>query len=822
MSSPNPPLLRPDLSNIERRLDPVVKQQQSRFEDFVAGAQESVQKSPMIAQFRPEDVSVLVDRLARARFDAAKQEELAARSEELRQLRSKGAMFAGAGAELGMEAEQEGSVLDATGFGPLRNADTVGDVVAIGAPIVASQIARRIVPPKATQAVGSAIKTARAMLTANRAEITGGILGAAAGGVLEKQLDDASAALRQGADPAILKESAPTLGFFLSGPVDENGRPQMFEDRFTSLASAALREATLEAAGMGAGELVSRGAFGVFRALVGDETLARRALEEAEKVGVPVGLVDVVDKDKAPLSASIRRIFAVLGPTGTGFRENFQNVQGSVRGAAVEQIRGLSSEIGVLADMAARGEDVNRLAKVIAERGVQKFGRVTRRFTEERDRAFGQFMQQAGTVQVAPANLLAEASQLSARFNVSSGKAARLVKEEALDQIEGLSPEDLELLAKDVFENLDVDAEVTGMAEFAKRLGRLEPNPTIQALDELSKEINSKLMNTNSKFVAAQLMQFRRAIDTDIRLALSDKPQLLKQLDDANALTEQWMTLLGGAAGKRTRTVLKDFGSQRIQQIQTPGGRVTKNPGANDPTQLIDVLSGAKSPGEVAQLRGLLGTIGDDGARVFRQVAATRIQRAMASSLRENRFNVKRAFKAIGLLDSSSTTGRVTTEFITQAGGNVDDLKMLARVAERAIPDNLSLDAAATAMRRATLGTTAGALAGSFGLSGFTTGAAVGGVSVALATAAFAFALGRGSGYLLSNPTMVRAMIDLGSPSTSPLRRTKAFNVLAGAGFLTVEQAVQGAVTDQGALLDRAQSILPGTAVQTPLPPSRN
>lgn len=799
MASPQPPEFQPGLSNLERKFDPIAKRRQSEFALELEGARRDFMSSPNRANFDPKSAEVVIENLARARMRQNFEQSLVQTKK--------------VNPDVDLSSvEQPKSVLDSLGLGPLREAETVGAAAKIAGPIIGGAVARRFVPPPATSFMNRALDTARATLgAAGRAEFTGAMLGAAAGSVIDQQLVEASQSIRNGVDPVLLKDF-PTVGFFISGPVDSEGRFSPFRDRFTSLASTASKEMLLEAAGFGVGEVLNRGAFAAFSTLVGDEKLARRALEEAERVGVPVGLVDVVDPKRAPLAGSIRKIFATLGPTGSGFRSNLQNVQTAIRGAALGQIRGLSHPIGVIADMASRGEDVNRITRVLSERGIGKFRRVWDRFVRHRDESFNRFFAQAGGVQVSPATFFAELAQTRARYNVTTGRSIRRVREDVAGELEGFTPADLEMMSQDIFENVDIDAEITGLGALVDDLARIEPFPNVQRMDDLAKKINAAIESSNSKFVQSQLMQLRAAVNQDIRIALRDRPDLLELLDSANSTFEQGIALLGGKAGNRVRQVAPDFGKQRVQTVTGAGGRVVKNAGPKTPDALLDVLSGADSAGEVRQLAGMLGEIGNDGTRLFRQAAAMRLNRAMSESLAANQFSVKKSFKALGLLDPSSARGRVTTEYLAQSGVSPEMLKTLARVADRALPEGISLDAVATAQRRVALAGVASGLAAASGLGGFFTGSAIGGISTGMATAAFAYALGRYSGFILSNPRMVRAMIDLGSPTASPLKRNKAFQTLLGAGFLAVDEAVTGGVNPTNAPPAQFGEVIPAPA----------
>lgn len=796
------PLYRPDVSNLEQRVDPIVRADQTAYEREVQRAQADIGSHVRFSEFDQDVQNKLAERVARLRLNAKKEksvQRLEQQSDRFGQNPTRSPL-----PRLILRNSQAGSVLDATGLSALRDADSVGDVLPVVGSMLGSTLLRRVAPPAAVQFTQNAInRTRQALLATERGrELTGGALGAATGAMMEQRLEEASAAVRAGLEPVVLKDF-PTVGFLITGPVDTNGNPTGFQDGFTKLANAASREALLDAAGFGVTDIGGRVLRRGFAAFVGDERLAMQALSDAEKVGVPVGLVDIIDPEKAPLAASVRRMFAAFGPLGTPFRRADLALRENVQGAAVRQVARISPEIGVLAQMASRGEDVNRLSRVMSERGISRFNLVTRRYTAARDQMFSEVYSQANDIPVVPATLRSQAAQLSARFNVASGQVVRFIKKEALEDVEGLTKEELDLLAKDAYESVDVDTALTGLKELARDIGRMESEPSVAALLNFSKEIESALTSTDSRFAAAQYMQLRRAIDEDIMRTLEvESPELAAKLEAANAYVEGWINLVGGAAGRRVRGVAKDFGSQTVQRLPIEGGRIVKNPGTRDLSVLLEHLSEANSPGEVSQLYKMLSEGGPDGLNLFRQVAATRLQRSVTTAIAGGRFSVRRAFEAIGLFDSASTRGKVTSEFIRRAGGDIKSIRTLADVARKALPDNLNLNSVATATRRAVLGGLASGVSGVLGVAGLTRFAGAGsGTSVAAgaASAITIFVLARYMGEVLTNPQLTRQLIELAS-TDSPLKRGAIVKSFLASGLLGAEQFREHKSGNQGVL----------------------
>lgn len=811
------PLWNPELSNVEQTIDPIATTNQSSFEDEIARAEKDVKAKRSFRGLSQEEHLSLVENLARARMKANLQDAAAQTNRPSDYIPNN--EFAPANARI------SGSVVDTVGAAVginaatrsgVRNAENIGDLLPVAGALAGPVLLKRTLPPAAAQFAKGAIGRVMQMAagTERAANFTGSALGAAAGGIMEDQLDQASAAVKAGLEPQMLS-GMPTVGFLLTGPVDSNGKPLPMQDTFSRMANAAMRESLVESVGLGVGDVLTRSARASFGLLVGDTKLATRALEEAEKVGVPVGLVDVVDSKSAPLPGSLRRVFAAMGPMGTPFRDASFRVEKAVRNASIRIIAKISPEIGVLADMAARGEDVNRLTRVLAERSLGKFNLVTARYVKERDRIFGGFYEAVKDVPATPATTMAEAAQLSSRFHLMNGSTARFMKKDAGEKLaKAAADPEMELLAQDLYEKVDVDSALPTLKRISDLASRIEPNPSIAALMDFSKQVESELAATDSKYVAAQLMQMRRAVDADVKLALKDNPELLAQLEEGNKLVESYLTLAGGAAGRRVRSMAKDFGSQKIQMVTTEGGRVVKNAGARDHTQVLSVLSGADSVGEVSQLYGLLAQAGEDGKRTFRRVAATRIQRAVSEALAQTRFSVKKAFGTLGLFDPASSRGMVTREFLRRSGVDVDQISTLAKVAQRSIPEGLNLDTSAMVARRAVLGGVASGVAGSLGYAGARSSGNDQGASITagVATAVASLLLARRVGEVLTNPNYTRWLIQLADKESSPILRTAAYQNLSAAGLLSfLQNDYAESVTGQNG----------GLSVATPLPLER-
>lgn len=836
MSSPTPPVFNTELSRIEQRFDPIARAQQGDFEALLGETRATIQKDPRTANLKPELQEQTAQRLARIRINRQIEKATAARS---------AGESVPYGTSVGIDAggQARGSLLDTFGLGPLREPETY-DTIANALPVVGAlageQILRRVVPPPAKAFVDRLSMMQMATQTQRGLSMAGGVAGAGIGALMEKQLEDASAMMRAGRDPAFLKET-PVVGFFLSGPVDEKGRPVPFRDRFAQFLNSASEEMLLESTGAAVGEGVAKGGYAALRFLVGDERFARQTLEDAHKIGVPVGLVDVIDEQSAPVAGSMRKLFGAFGPLGKPFREALSQRTADVSSATRKEVGGLSNEIGIMAERAAQGQDVSRLSRVLNEWSFRKVPRVWEKYASTRDALWDGFLRPAAEISVIPANTRAHAAGLLAQFSVRNKGAARIVKQSQLDRFNGdieqfssrnMTPGQLDLLAEDIFSLPDISVGLGSLKGILDQVRRLEPEPTIKALDRLSKNINVAIEEAESKYVADQLMDLRRSIDSDIRRQLSDgHPELLDAFEAARGFSEEWLTLLGGSGARRIRSVAKDFGEQTPQMISTPGGRMVKNPGSRALTEFLSTLADSPDQSTVRQLYGMLSSIGSDGKRVFNQATATRLDRAFTPTSFTEPIDFSKALKQLGLLSTKDAKAQATMEAIRLSGGDVERVRRLARVADQVLPKNLNLNAATLVVRRAVLGGLATGIASVGGFAGASTGYEKGGTLGAIATATAALVLGRYAGRVLTDPALTRATLDLLDREATGAAQRRAMQLLSGAGLLSVGAAVEEGSTNavsgindirnglSGALSSGSRAMAPQQAIETPLPP---
>lgn len=836
MSSPNPPVFNTELSRIEQRFDPIARAQQGDFESLLGETRATIKNDPRTANLKPEQQEETAQRLARIRIKRQMEQGAAARNasdpEPPHPLMG-----------VSPGGHPTGSLLDTYGLGALRKPetyDTIANALPVVGGLVGEQLLRRVVPPPAKAFVDRLSMLQMATQTERGLSVLGGVSGAGVGALMEKQLEDASAMMRLGKDPAFFKET-PVVGFFLSGPVDEKGRPVPFRDRFARLMNAASEEMLLESTGTAVGEAVAKGGYAAIKALIGDERFARQTLDDAQKVGVPVGLVDVIKEESAPVAGSMRKLFGAFGPLGKPFREALAQRQADAGAAARREVGGLSSEIGILAERAAQGQDVSRLSRVLNEWGFRKVPRVWKQYAETRDALWDSFLKPAGEIGVIPANTRAHAAGLLAQFSVRNKGAARIIQQSQLDRFNGdieqfsprnMTPGQLDLLAEDIYALPNISTGLGSLRGILDQIRRLEPEPTVKALDRLSKNINVAIEEAESKYVASQLMDLRRSIDSDIRRQLSDgHPELLDAFEAARGFSEEWLTLLNGSGARRLKSVAKDFGSQTPQMVSTPGGRMVKNPGNRALTEFLTTLADSPDQSSIRQLYGMLSSIGGDGKRVFDQATALRLDKAFTPTSYTAPIDFSKALRQLGLLNTKDARAQATMEAIRLSGGDVNRVRRLARVADQVLPKNLNLNAATLVVRRAVLGGLATGIASVGGFAGASTGYEKGGTLGAIATATAALVLGRYAGRVLTDPALTKATLDLLDREATGAAQRRAMQLLGGAGLLSVGAAVEEGTSNvvsgmndiQNGLSDvlssGSRAVAPQQSIETPLPP---
>ena len=438
-------------------------------------------------------------------------------------------------------------------------------------------------------------------------------------------------------------------------------------------------------------------------------------------------------------------------------------------------------------------------------------------------------------------NTRAHASALLAQFSVRNKGASRIVKQAQLDRFNqdveqfsprNMTPGQLDLLAEDIFELPNISTGASSLTGILNQVKRLEPEPSMRALDRLSKNIESAIQETESPYLASQLMDLRRAIDQDIHRQLSDaNPAALEAYETARGFSEEWLTLLSGSGAKRFKAITKDFGKQTPQMVMTPGGRMAKNPGARPLSEFLTTLAEAPNQGTVHQLYGILSSIGPDGKRVFNQATAMRLDKAFTPASYTEAIDFSKALKNLGLLGTKSPTAQATMEAIRLSGGSVNSVRRLARVADQVLPKNLNLNTANMVVRRAVLGGLAMGIAGMGGLAGMSSGYQSGGTLGAIATSAAALVLGRYAGRILTDPALTRATLDLLDREATGAAQRRALQLLGGAGLLSLGAAAEegtrtvvGGVNDireglSGVLSSGSRAVAPGQSIETPLPP---
>ncbi len=791
--------LLPNVSELERRFDPLSRATTAKIRELIPRAEELVDaRNPGLSpERRTEDVI----RLSRLLYFNEATDRKRSLQEGLNPVVRGIALGPGAIGEVEPPAS---SLLDLTPFSGLRNVENVkgllpvvGATAAQAIPIVRET--RRMADP-VQRALGGVIDPTIRMLRQRGQELTAGVLGAAAGGVMSERLDRAADYVNKGGDPGVFK-AAPVIGAFIVGR-SADSRP----DAFVDYINRAMQEATLEAGGFGVGQAAGTAFRKAGQILAGDEALLRRLVQDAQELGVPVGIIDASNSRAARMTRSALNVF---GLTGDAFRGPLARRAGDVDRAATRLGAGLSDDLAQIVRMGDSAfSDQSQLVARLNRGAYKRFARSFEIFKGQNDALWADFIQKAeaaGTT-LRPASTRTTAARELAKFfgvgKAGKGKGMpRFFKPGAEAQTKGLTREEIEELASEVYDrDFPTDGDLALMRNILDKVSRLEETPGLLQMDALSKQIKVHLEGMQTRTGKGVLMSVLTAIKEDVGKHLVDAaPDVLEAQKRAARHTETWLTLLTGKMGQKVARVSGDFGQQKVQFVPNPGmelqeGEVlVKNAGQVTPTQFIDRMTQELDVDLAEQMRGILSLSGQRGFQTYRDMVARRIQKAFSASFVEKAgtgipyFDGKRLFSALKLDDPASAERAGLIRAYELAGGNPGQLLKLARLAQNVFADGLNNPSTFAARRAALAG-----IGGALGATGVRPQQGDDGISLT-ATAASAlalYAIGTGSGRLLTNPDYMRPLLKLLDPAAGNAAWIRATRRLASNGLLGTKATV--------------------------------
>ena len=176
------------------------------------------------------------------------------------------------------------------------------------------------------------------------------------------------------------------------------------------------------------------------------------------------------------------------------------------------------------------------------------------------------------------------------------------------------------------------------IATFLKNLGDEPLDGSFSSLIARKRRLSAKIDDFQDNPTVVNLLNdIKLGIDEDIKALSRLDPTLKGMYDDANAVSEEFFTLLGELVGRRTRQFQRGGGRQAFQSVDSDAGTLLKGAGTRDPIEIIDLLARNGTPKELSQVFSVISRArGEAGARkVFGDVLGRKLSKALDGSIRE-------------------------------------------------------------------------------------------------------------------------------------------------------------------------------------------
>ena len=324
----------------------------------------------------------------------------------------------------------------------------------------------------------------------------------------------------------------------------------------------------------------------------------------------------------------------------------------------------------------------------------------------------------------------------------------------------------------------------TDVGEAAKFLSLESRNKATRSFTELvslKRKVSYKLNSVRDDAEAVSLLRnFKEGIEEDIEILLRNEPTLSGLYDEANAVSEEFLTLMGELVGRRARQFRAGSPRQTLQEVTGEGGeQFYKGAGPRDPLTILRTLSENASAREIEQVGYVLKkALGETGARrVVGDALGQKLSRSLDNAVREAversgdaTFAPQNFKKLMGLDDPTSAQFQATIEMFRQAGispRRASDLSEIMQalfgVKNPKVSDFL--------MRRGVLGGAASLIGGATG--GMISQGAIGPGSL-LGPAAF-FLVGRSFSKWATDPRRVGLVMQVADSTRAQGSRARAF-----------------------------------------------
>ena len=567
--------------------------------------------------------------------------------------------------------------------------------------------------------------------------LTGSMLGAFGGGVVDSL-----------ADQFANRATEETFGFPGKNDVGQGPLREGRNEAMTEYLGSKVFEKTI---GAGAG------------LIRGTKSVADDVIRNMEALGIAPSLQDISDTG---LVEGARRVFGSFPLLAKPFAKRQRQVTDAIRNRANKMVEDVFPDVLVLRDYAEKHgiEKVAEISEALNNRAFKGLDRAYKEFGKRQEKVWGEVQS------------IAYRLQFSGRLPAQSPTILRARGQQALKRFS-----EFPAGAADDATSLTSDA---AKAQAWIR-GRLEAMPEAMNFEQLRKAKRAVQQQINAvedgteEFAA--LVLFKEGVEEQMRHAAKQSPELWEAYQRANAVSEEFLTLIDDMAARRFRRLNRLVGRREADVVDTAAGQATKQSPTSDFSQTLEEISKAGNPKEVRQFYGVMReSLGErEAQKVIGATLAKRLDEGFSAALKEStEKSGDDLFKTGVLLKKLGLEGLVNPRSAADAKSlaMVEMMKASGMKPQRIVQLSKTIDAifsvknpnvAEFIRRRAILGgaasllsgVTGGVIAGKTG-NDPTVGAMLGPVAFVL--------MGRGVGKLFTSPRAARWMISA-ADSASPL-----------------------------------------------------
>ena len=473
-------------------------------------------------------------------------------------------------------------------------------------------------------------------------------------------------------------DNAPMIGGVLGsagglpGSVVGTGIGETFKQGFAD----SKRDATLEEAGYDiAVAMASEAAFGkafdltagfAARYLRGSRDVAVENLEILRRNGIPASLQDISD---APIVEGSRRVLGAFPLLSKHYRARLGKTKAAFDELAEKFISDLSPDTLTMRRFVEKNspEEASRLVRKMGEGGFKGLQKGFDVLNENQKRLWDSLMMQAEVFEGMVATVGQPfVSKMAYTARRGAEQLKRLQQSEVIDAKGRVTSQ---------FRGTDIGE----AARFLSLESKGKATRKFTELIALKRKISYKMNSLKDDAEALSLLRnFKEGVEEDIEVLLRSEPTLRGRYDEANAVSEEFLTLMGELVGRRTRQFRGGSPRETLQEVTTETGeQLYKGAGSRDPSTILQTLADQGSAREIEQVGFVLRkALGESGARrVVGDALGQKLSRALDDAVREAversgdaTFAPQNFKKLMGLDDPTSKQFQATVEMFRQVG----------------------------------------------------------------------------------------------------------------------------------------------------------